>query len=138
MSKITAFDKQNLHTVLAHIERLLATDPGLAEMGLSIKVGGGSYEAQTFKPKIQISCVSADGESADAVRLRKYAVTFGLPADVLGKTFSYSGRRFKVAGMKNTSSARCIICTRDDGKGFVFVPGDLARLLAFAPKAEGC
>ena len=101
-----------------------------ADHGLTVKVGGGTYDpgAGTFRPKVEY----AVADSA-AREFAQWAEVFGLEADDLGQEFTTHGRTFAVSGVSPRSPKRPILATEvGTDRTFKFAADDVARLLGRA------
>jgi hypothetical protein len=82
-----------------------------AEFGLTVTVGGGSYDPTTnsFRPKVEFA-------AADAAQreFEQYATLYDLSPDDFGRTFTSQGRTFTVAGVAPRSPKRPILATEGD------------------------
>lgn len=97
--------------------------------GLSVTVGGGTYDAGSFKPKVEFT--TADAGRAEWTR---YARIFGLPADGFGKTIDHKGTQYRMAGIAVGRSKFPVKAERvRDGKMFGLTVAEVAAKL---PKAE--
>lgn len=83
--------------------------------GLTVKLGGGTFDGNTFKPKIVFS--EAGSAKSD---FERYAPSFGLAATDFGKTFYCSGRPFTVTGLRLKARKRPVEAISTDGRTFLF------------------
>lgn len=97
--------------------------------GLEVTVGGGSFDAGSFRPKIEFKTAEAD-ESEWA----RYAPLFDLPADAYGQEFTSSGRRFRITGIKPRSPKWPVVGVDvTTGQTFKFTVEGVQRALAPTP-----
>lgn len=85
-------DKALCRTLAA--EAKIALDAIASAHGLTVKVGGGSYDAGTFRPKVVF-------EQADAAKLEfeTYAESFGLRPEDFGAEFTIGPRTYRIVGI---------------------------------------
>ena len=120
--KIETFDKATCRMIAREIEQAVAA---VAEKyGVSVAYKGGSFDASTFKPKIELSVVAPDGVVATPERrdFEDMALLYGLAATDLGREFQSNGSRFTICGAKPRSPKRPILAKRSDGQVFKFSP----------------
>lgn len=82
----------------------LALGAVAARWGLSVKVRGGSYDAGSFRPKVEFKTATAD-----ASEFALYAAGYGLLAEDFGATFTSQGRTFAISGVAPRSHVRPIL-----------------------------
>lgn len=83
-----------------------ALQPVAEQFGLTVEIRGGTFDAQSFKPKIEFKTADADEQD-----FRTYADMYGLDPDDFGREFTSQGKRFKVSGLAHRSRVRPILCT---------------------------
>ena len=61
-----------------------------------------------------------------------------MKAEWLDKPYRTNGREYRVVGMRNTRSPKCVLITRSDApdKKFICTPEDVIRAFAFAEMTE--
>jgi len=114
-----------------------AVEAVLAKRGMKLTVGmthfGDSYDVKLVATKMAVDPETGiDLGSKEAVEWKRYAASFGLPAEGLGKTFKSGGHTFTVVGLNAKKYTRPVVATREDGKTFVFPPEPVKALLAVA------
>lgn len=91
-----------------------ALKPLAGEFGLQVAHKGGRFDASNYTLKVEFS-VLRDGGIAmneEAVNYNTLHVFYGLPADGLGKEVAWSGRTFKVTGLR-PKRRKCPLCVVD-------------------------
>ncbi len=100
----TSINKTVAREVGAAVEEALKE---VAEkFGLSVEVRGGSYDANSFRPKVEFLTKNAAEDE-----FRTYADMYGLDPDWFGAEFKAGGKTFKISGISTRSPKRPIICT---------------------------
>ena len=93
------------------------------ELGISLKVGSGNFTSVDGKLSIKIKSFNENGETVDRSSLdfKTYAKSYGLKSEDLGKTFTFAGESYKIAGLKTNRPKFPINAIRvKDGKSFKF------------------
>lgn len=100
--------------------------------GLSVKVGGGSYDAGSFRPKVEFK----EGD-ADASEFAQFASMYGLKPEDFGRQFIANGKLFKVSGLAIRSPKRPVLATQvSTGRVFKFDDDTVAHLLRISPEGR--
>jgi hypothetical protein len=87
-----------------------------AKHGLTGAVTGGTFDANTFKPRIEFSA-----PERKANEFARWASSFGLPADLMGRTLTIRGIRYTVTGILPNAIKRPVEMKREsDGRMFAF------------------
>jgi hypothetical protein len=74
--------------------------------GVEVELGNISFSPSAFRSKIEVTrSVSSDGSKIDIEleKFKKDARSIGVNEGLYGKKFSFSGRKFKVTGLKPRS-----------------------------------
>ena len=105
-------DKQTVRRIAA--EAQVALDEVAARHGMTVKIGGGSFnpEGGTFTPKVTFSEGDAERKSFEQV-----AHLFNLTAQDYGRTFTYGGKEYTLVGL-NTRAPRYPLIVERGGKRF--------------------
>ncbi len=109
-----------------------AVEEALAEVaekfGLTVEVRGGSYDATSFRPKVEFKTAGAAEDE-----FRTYAQMFGLDPDDFGRDFVSKGRHFRISGLATRSHTYPILATEiASGKVYKFTSEGIARVLKVA------
>lgn len=97
-------------------EMKAAADAIAKKHGLTVTSANGTY-GNSLAVKFEFSAVDASGERTDlADRFRSYASLYGIDPKHLGKTFTYGGNTYKLAGMRKMRASR-----RLDERCFVII-----------------
>lgn len=77
-----------------------------AKLGMSIKVGNGSYDATSGTLKVEAAMINDSGVvlTKEARHFKLYATSYGLEADDLNKTFITTHGAFQITGLSLRSS----------------------------------
>jgi hypothetical protein len=119
---IEQMDKAAARTIAAAMKAALAAVE--ADLGVTIEVGGGSYDPTgEFTPKVRVKLAGADRAAFE-----KYAPMVGLdPAD-FGREFSYNGKTVRISGL-NLRAPRFPVILTDVKTGKTYkAPEDSVRL----------
>lgn len=99
--------------------------------GFKLQLGNCTFGA-TAVFKLEVCPVSKSGEvvSKAAADYKRWAASFGLPADGLGKTVKTTGgRTHTVTGINPRSRKYPVTTLGDDGKPYKFAAATIAMLL---------
>jgi len=125
---ITRFDRSNTHSSSELTRDLEAAFAAVAKKhNIEIHLGSGSFSAAQLAIKLVMRTKNTDvANNAMAPLLRRY----GLPANAIGRSFSYKGELFEIKGI-NPKKRRYPVETRkvSDGSIMNFGPSIPARLL---------
>ncbi len=126
MSTVTSINKATAKEIGAAVESALAS---VAEQfGLEVSVRGGTFDAGSFKPKVEFTTANAAEE--DFVT---YASLYGLDACHWGAEFTSKGKRFRISGLAHRSRTYPILATEiATGKQYKFTSEGIARALKAA------
>ena len=124
------FNKANATAIKAATLKLL--QEGLADSGITVEVGSGTYDDHEFTFKLKLSTTNESGESQAALDFKRYAHQYGLRADQLGTTFNLfdndtnSHECYRITGLKPRRKSYPIIteCIRgmNTGQEYGFRP----------------
>jgi hypothetical protein len=92
--------------------------------GLTVQVGGGSYDELSFRPKVEFKVADAD-----RAEFERFAKLVGLEPSDFGATFSSNGNTFTVAGINLRASRFPVNVRRADGKMFKMPEATVAKRL---------
>lgn len=138
--KITAFDKATCRDLAERVEAALR--PLADELGVVFAAKGGSFTGGQFTMKLEAATVSADGavNSRESEMFARYAETYGLKPDALGKTFRGGAKVFTVCGLNPRAHANPVIATDSESRRYKFpvasLPSEL-RVDARGPQHSG-
>lgn len=95
-----------------------------ADLGLTVKIGGGRYDPTvgTFVPKISFS--TADSAERLFARL---APSWGLEPDDIGKRFTSGRRTFTISGIRERARKQPILATDEGGQTYQFETAAVLR-----------
>jgi len=118
-----AVDRATAMAVSAELNE--SADRIFAKYGLKRKPSGSRY-GESFS--LSLRAVKLDVDSDSGVNLadpsvkqyERYASSYGLPPDGIGKRFGFNGRTYTVAGLSASSPKFPVLAIRDDGKTFKF------------------
>jgi hypothetical protein len=130
MSKITAFDRKNLQALRTDIDAALKAVGD--KHGISLKLGRGTFSAETATFKLELGTVSDTGVvvTKEAQDFKTYALMFGLKPEHLGQSFKdFDGHSYKVVGLKVRSPKFPVLVERADGARFKFPEKRVANFL---------
>lgn len=103
-----------------------------AKYGLTVTHRKGQVDEALGTLKYAISLVDANATtSPEAKRWGQYAHYFDLPADGVGRLFSYNHKQFKIVGLRDSKSPKRVVAGHN-GKTYVFAPDTVRALLATA------
>ncbi len=74
--------------------------------GLTVQVRGGTFDATSFKPKVEFSTANAAEDE-----FRTYAEIYGLEGDDFGRVFTTGGKTFAISGLAPRNRTRPILAT---------------------------
>jgi len=109
--KVTSFSKQNLTEIRAEINAKLAE---LKSLGLDIKLGNVSFNANSFSGKIE--CRLEDAPDVFTETWNKSLKSYGIK-DALGKPVIIAGKYYVFKGLRPRARVKDAIVERD-GKKF--------------------
>lgn len=96
-NRIKKFDRATLNRIKPEVEGAITDAIENLGYGFTVDFGGGSFDDNSFKPKVTIVI---DGADLDRDEFEHYASLFRLSADDFGKEFSNGGRKFRLVGLK--------------------------------------
>jgi hypothetical protein len=98
------------------------------ELGVSIDVGNASFTENNIRFKLEVAKVSnGTAITPEVEQWKKYAKMFGLDPAAFGKTFTYGGNQFRIAGLATRRGKFPVLADRvPDGKKFKF-PIEVAK-----------
>ncbi len=113
-----------------------AVEEALAEVaekfGLKVEVRGGSFDANSFRPKVEFQTAGAAEDE-----FRTYAAMYGLDPDDFGRKFVSKGRTFRVSGLATRSRTYPILATDiASSKTYKFTAEGAMNALAYASAKE--
>lgn len=99
------------------------------EIGISIRIGGGSFRPDEGSLKLKLLSIGANGKVIDttADEFKLFAPSYGLSPDDLGKKFASHGNIYTITGLNRRRYKMPINATRSDGKAFKF-PAEHVKL----------
>ena len=112
------YNKKKWQQVVGKMEALLKK-----EMSEEITLKGARFNDENCTVKFEIATVTSEGTPVTKERrdFIKYAESFyGIPGDMIDKTFIDRGCEYTITGMKIRSCKFPIIAKKSDGKSFVF------------------
>lgn len=104
--------------------------------GVQIKVGSGSFTSDNATVKVEIAAIASDGtaKTKEATDFERYATSYGLKPEDLGKTFSYGGKEYTLVGAKPRSTKYPLLAKDNrSGKTFKLPLAAAAALTEFTP-----
>ncbi len=124
MQKITKFDRTVLNFLSSEIDAAVAK---VAEKyGLTYQPKSGRFDSFNYTKSLALSIKSPEAEKA----LGKYANWFGLPDDIIGRTFEFQGRTYRVTEIKPNRPKFPVSGVRvSDNQPFKFPAETVKRLL---------
>jgi hypothetical protein len=102
----------------------------VAKISTGVEETVGSVRITTQLADANLKDAAGNGTTPELERWKQYAGMYGLNPEWAGQTITMSGRRYTVAGLRNTSGAKCVCLKRDDGKVFVTTAEDVKLRLA--------
>jgi hypothetical protein len=100
------------------------------EMGMTLLPTKGKYDISKFEIKAEFQAQGSKALEKISGELGFQAAMLGLPADVIGKVVSLSGRQMKIIGIRARATKRPIeIEEISTGKKFVTTEDDIKRAL---------
>jgi hypothetical protein len=94
--------------------------------GLTVDYRGGTYDPNTYKPRITLKSANADESE-----FKMYASRYGLERSDFGREFVSKGRLFRITGVSPRSPKRPILCEEvDTGRRFKFTAAGVKAGLA--------
>lgn len=120
--KFTVADKDAARRLRTALVAALATIE--QSLGVKIEVGAMSFDrGRTITAKLS-AVIQKEGEATkttEALEFERYADMIGLKKDDLGQTFTASGKRYTISGMRKGRAKMPILATREDnGKTYSF------------------
>lgn len=127
---IKSFDRDTLRTLSAEIEAALQAVA--RKNGVSLKVGRGQFSPQNFTLKVEGSLLEDGGEAVTKEKndFNRYATTFGLKPEDLGRRFVFRGQPYGIVGLKLSSRKYPILGKSRSGKVYKFQAEDVRLALA--------
>jgi hypothetical protein len=103
-----------------------ALDAVAEELGITVKIGGGSYDPAvgTFKPKVTFSL-----GNAEQLAFERTATLIGLEPEDYGKTFEHNGHTYKLVAINLRAPRFPVLAEREDGKQFKFPEASIRTFL---------
>jgi hypothetical protein len=104
------------------------------ELGVTFTRGNGRFDSDSISFKITAMDRGENGEvqTPEAKDFVYYAVSFGLKADDLGRTFRQGGETFTITGMKPRSRKYPVLATSASGKTYKFGADSVKAMLTLA------
>lgn len=95
------------------------------KLGISLKMGNGSYTHSTATLKVEAAVLTPDGEAQtkEAIAFKQFATSYGLKPTDLGREFSTMTGTYKIVGLATRSWKMPILATQN-GKMYKF-PADV-------------
>lgn len=111
---------------------LKALEAVAAEYGVAITPRGGTLGHGNVTLRIEFATKGADGitNTREAEAWERYAVSFGLPANGLGRKITIKGQEFTIAGLRAGADKRPVLLKNAAGKMFVYPCDPVIRALA--------
>ncbi len=102
-------------------------------LGISFKVGGGSYGQQTAQFKLELGRIGDDGQAVTKFREAwdQLAPIYGLEPEWFGRTFRSGGTEYRIAGLAPRRRKPVLVDRTRDGRQFLFGE-DTVRALILA------
>jgi hypothetical protein len=102
--------------------------------GVAINLGTFRFDETNAKVPLEISVVSEGGEviTKEHENFKRYAASYGLRPEWLGKEFSSNGYTFAVTGLSTRAKKYNVLAKRSDGQGFKFAPDRVKLLMEMA------
>jgi hypothetical protein len=115
VEQVGQMDKAACRAIAA--EAKIALEAVAEKMGLSVKVGGGSFDPTTgtFKPKVEFAM-----DGADRRAFERDAVLVGLESSDFGRQITVRGKRFTINGINLRASRFPVVGKGADGKTYRF------------------
>ncbi len=101
-------------------------------VGFKLSLGSYSFGGNIATFKLECAALNDDGEAEtkQEADFRLCSERFGVPANALGKFFTFRGRSYKIVGMKPRSYKRPFLATDALDKTFKFPPEIIKQVLA--------
>lgn len=121
--QVTKFDSNNVKTILDECREAL--EAVAAKHGLKLQRKNCRYQDDELPVAFKMLVVEADADgnamSSEAKDFVRYAPSFGLKAEDLGREFTSRGNKFRITGLKPRSPKFPILaCEVRTGKAFKF------------------
>ena len=119
---ITKFDFKSLATKRFQCELEGAIKEVCEKFGLSYAPGAVRYTDTSYKPRLQITTTETeDGKpfNAIAAEFEKHCVWYGMPRELLNKTFVSLQQKYKILGWNNRKRKNKVILEDMTGETFV-------------------
>lgn len=100
-------------------------DPTYGTVSLSVKLTDTNFKDE-----------SGNVTTGEAEFYKKNCTLVQCKPEWLGRSFSIAHRTYKLEGMRNTRSDKCIVVKRDDGKRFVYSGEALAGIFALRERMD--
>jgi hypothetical protein len=120
-NKMNEFNKATVRQISNEIET--AIQEVAKKHGIILKRGNCRFSSSTFSLKIEAAVVAQDGtvQSKERKDFEFFAKFIGLDPSILDKTFTLSGKRYKVTGYLPRSKRYPILCQDlQTGRGIKF------------------
>lgn len=131
--KIINFDRATARRLQRRVDEALF--PLAEEFGISITTKGGKFSSASLVQRIEFATVGEGGvvNDRDAESFKRSAIRYGLEADDLGREFFYSGKTYRVVGLRTKSRKYPVIAENVvDGRKTKFPADAVKSLLAAA------
>jgi hypothetical protein len=121
-SKITKFDRATCKLVGEAFHKMTADFA--VQYGLTVKPGGGRFDANTFTPKVSFCIPAVDEQSGKTVNkkdmenFKMMAPMFGIDPDAFGKEVVLNGKTLTIIGWNSRASKSPINLVAANGAGF--------------------
>lgn len=108
--KINTIDRVTLHSL--SVKALTAVKPIFDELGLSVKLGGGTYGRENGTIKLEIAVIGDNGiaQSPDRTAYTLYYKLFDLQPEWLDQSFTSQGKTYIVRGLKPNAPKYPVLC----------------------------
>lgn len=136
MPKINMFDRSACEVLRKEMD--FAIQNIANKFGISIRTGNGKFTDTTFTLKIEMACVSENGEvsSKEAEEFKMLANSWGMKPEDLHKTIIIHGTSYQITG-SNCRSYRFPITAKNiqNGKGFKLPLASVKAALGYKVEA---
>ena len=118
--EIKSFDRPTLKVIGEAIDKALYAVA--REYDISIKRGGGAFDATNFRFKVECSIiVKGTVVTKESQQFKQYASLYGMKPEDLGKQILFGGKAYKITGLRLTSRKFPVMAERYDGRTY-FLP----------------
>ncbi len=97
-----------------------------AKHGVHIDIGNGSYSSTHYSAKVTVAV--KDEETGIKLDTQRAITAYGLPLDIIGKTFSYKKNSYQIKDI-SIGGKYPVSCERQDGRGFNLTLGMVKTIL---------